>query len=271
MIAARINGYVKRWQLTPDGPGFETASSFLVPVLHRGRPAMLKMLKPASDERHAAALLDYFDGDGAVCVYEAEADAMVLERAVGTQSLMQLATSGDDEAAAGILADTVRRLHAPRSRAAPAGLTPLRTWFGSLFRHESKHPQLARCAAVARRLLDSEREVIPLHGDLHHDNVLDAGPRGWLAVDPKALMAERAYDVANLLGNPYPHGDIVHSEDRMRRLAARYAAELDLDLARVTGFAFAHAGLAASYTFDDGGDPAYRLRCAAVLEPLVEV
>ena len=42
-----------------------------------------------------------------------------------------------------------------------------------------------------RKLLAEPREVCALHGDLHHDNVLDFGPRGWLAIDPHALVGER--------------------------------------------------------------------------------
>ncbi|WP_430515673.1 aminoglycoside phosphotransferase family protein, partial [Inquilinus limosus] len=43
---------------------------------------------------------------------------------------------------------------------------------------------VARAAAIARDLLAERREIVTLHGDLHHDNVLDFGPRGWLAIDP---------------------------------------------------------------------------------------
>ena len=94
--------------------------------------------------------------------------------------------------------------------------------------------------------------------------------RGWLAIDPKALIGERAYEVANLLGNPFPHGHIVHSTQRMARLAGLYAERLNLDTHRVAAYALAHAGLAASWDIDDGFDPAYRFRCAEVLVPLVE-
>ena len=76
-------------------------------------------------------------------------------------------------------------------------------------RAQAELPILARCADVARRLLAEPREVTVLHGDLHHDNVLH-GSRGWLAIDPKGLIGERTYEVANLLGNPWPHGEIVH-------------------------------------------------------------
>ena len=47
---------------------------------------------------------------------------------------------------------------------------------------------LARCAEAARRLLATPREVVVLHGDLHHGNVLDFGDRGWLAIDPEGPL-----------------------------------------------------------------------------------
>jgi streptomycin 6-kinase len=165
---------------------------------------MLKVLKPTSDEQNGATMLRYFDGHGAVRVHEAHNNALLMERADGPRSLVAMATTGGDADAAEILAATVLKLHAPRQTARPERLTPLREWFSALYRRERDTPLLGRCADRARRLIASEQDIVPLHGDLHHDNVLDGGERGWLAIDPKALIGERAYDVANLLGNPWP-------------------------------------------------------------------
>ena len=38
----------------------------------------------------------------------------------------------------------------------------------------------------------------------------------------------------------------------------------------VLAFSLAHAGLSASWDMDDGFDPAFRLKCIAVLDPLVD-
>jgi streptomycin 6-kinase len=241
-----------------------------LPVRNDGGAAILKVMKSTSDEGNAAAFLRYVAGDGAVRLLAADDHALLLERATGPRSLKTMAISGADVGAAEILSETVVKLHAPRGSPLPDGLYPLRDWFSSLFARESDLPLLGRCAAIARALLANEREVLPLHGDLHHDNVLDGGERSWLAVDPKGVIGERTYEVANLLGNPWPHGEIVHDADRLQRLAALYAARLGLDVHRVIGFAFAHAGLAASWHMDDGGDPAYRLKCAEVFAPLVD-
>ncbi len=263
-----IAGYLKQWSAKPDGERMETPASWLQPVRRAGVAAMLKLLKPHSDEQNAAALLRYYDGRGAVRLFEADDNALLMERASGERSLAAMALSGRDVDAADILADTVVILHAPSGCAVPASLTPLAERFRALFAYEATHPLLGQCADMARQLLATEGERVPLHGDLHHYNVLDAGARGWLAIDPKGLIGERTYDVANLLCNPWPHGELVHSPDRMRQMAQLYARRLGLDARRVLNFAFAHAGLSASWDLEDGEDPGYGLRCADVLSPL---
>jgi streptomycin 6-kinase len=269
MTNSNLEPYLMRWRLEPDGAAIETPSSWLLPV-HRDRcAAMLKVLKPSCDERNAAGLLRYLSGDGAVRLYEADEDALLLERANGSRSLVTMAISGRDAQAAEILAETVAKLHARRNCRLLPELTPLKQQFSPLYAHAGMMPLLSRCAAVARGLLATERELVPLHGDLHHENVLDGGQRGWLAIDPKALFGERTYEVANLLCNPSAHADIVHQPGRMRWLAELYAARLRLDLQRVLAFALAHAGLSASWDVDDGIDPTYRLGCAEVLNKLV--
>ncbi len=269
MNDAAIDHYLNRWSLSRDGAGFETPSSWIQPVQCGQGAAMLKLLKPTSDEHNASDLLRHYDGRGAVRLFAADADAHLVERASGPRSLLAMATSGQDDEAAAVLADALAVLHRDAGRPAPGSLTPLAEQFSALFHCRDRHALLPRCAAVARDLLADPLDCVPLHGDLHHRNVLDGGARGWLAIDPKALLGERAYDVANLLCNPSPHGDLVHSQARMERLGDFYARHLGLDTRRVLRFAFAHAGLSASWDIEDGFDPTYSLTCAETLAPLV--
>lgn len=265
-----LGSHLAEWRLVPDGGSMETPSSWLMPVRQGLVPAMLKIFKPTSDERGGADLLRYFDGDAAVRVIEADHEALLMERADGPRSLVRMATSGGDIPAAEILADTISRLHAPRRWPIPGGLTPLEHQFACLFSRANDQPLLARCAAIARGLLASQRDIVPLHGDLHHANVLDGGPRGWLVIDPKALIGERTYETANLLANPWPHADLVHDAERMQSLAQLYAKRLDLHVERILAYSLAHAGLSASWDMDDGADPGYRLRCIETLVSLVD-
>jgi streptomycin 6-kinase len=230
----------------------------------------MAVCKPHSDERDGAAFLRYLNGKAAVHVLAADDEALLMERADGARSLAAMALSGADDAASEILADTILQLHAPRPGPIPATLVPLEQQFAALFKRATEHDVLARCATTARRLLETQREVVPLHGDLHHNNVLDGGPRGWLAIDPKGLIGECIYETANLLRNPWPRGSLVHDAGRMRRLADLYAARLGMDAARILAFALVHSGLGAAWDMDDGLDPGYSLRCAELLEHLVD-
>ncbi len=269
MTHTSIERYLQAWSLQLDGVAFETPTSWIQPVRRAEESAILKLFKPHSDERHGAGLLRYWGGDGAVALYEADADALLMERAMGSRSLTEMACAGRDLEATEILADTLMRLQAPRQYKAPASLVPLADQFAALFAHANDDGLLCGSATVARRLLAAPVAPVVLHGDLHHANVLDAGARGWLAIDPKALFGERTYDVANLLRNPAPHGGLVLDRDRMQRLATFYAECLTLEPQRILDFAFAHAGLSAAWDIDDGLDPVFSFACAELLATLV--
>src|ERR1700688_4791132 len=125
MSHSNLEPYLRRWHLEPDGAAVETPSSWLLPVRRDRCAAMLKVLTPASDERNAAGLLRHLDGDGAVRLYEADQNALVLERANGSRSLFTMAIAGRDAEATEILAETVAKLHAPRNCSVVPELTPL--------------------------------------------------------------------------------------------------------------------------------------------------
>ncbi len=255
----------------PDGAVFETATSWLRPVLWRGQPAMVKRLKPHSDEAAGAAFLAHWRGEGAVHLYWSRGDALIMERATGTASLRAMALSGGDDGAADILAATVRRLHGAAG-VVPAAAEPLAVRFRALFERADDHPALATGAAVAEALLAvPEGPQVALHGDLHHDNLLDGGARGWLAIDPKGVVGERAYEVANLLRNPSPEAALVLDPDRARRHAALYGRRLGLDADRILRFGHAHAALSAAWDLEDGIDPSFSLACAGMLDGLTDV
>lgn len=264
--ALPFSPFLERWQLVTDGAPFETPSSNLLPVIHAGSPAMLKLLKPSSDEGPGIATLGWFGGSGAVRLIAAEENAVLMERAVGARSLTQMAISGDDEGAIRIMATVAAELHRPRP-APPPELPDLTRRFRALFEAGASHPVLSRCAGAARRLLRDPREAVVLHGDLHHENVLDS-PRGWLAIDPKGVFGERAYDVANLFLNPVDVDRLVLDPMRALRLAAIVSDTLAINRARVLGFAFAHAGLSAAWCIEDGINPRLAIAAAEMLEPL---
>jgi streptomycin 6-kinase len=108
-----------------------------------------------------------------------------------------------------------------------------------------------------------------LHGDLHHENVLRSRREPWLAIDPKGVAGEPAYEAGALLRNPYPR---LLEEPEPGRLASRrldrLAGELKLDRSRLRDWAFAQAVLSAIWHLEDGDEDGwpFAMACAELLE-----
>ncbi|ODT09050.1 MAG: 3'-kinase, partial [Kaistia sp. SCN 65-12] len=188
-------------------------------------------------------------------------DALLMERADGPVSLAAMARDGADEAASRILCEVAARLHAPRDTPPPE-LIPLETRFDALFAAAGHGGLFAEAATVARALLDDPSDPRVLHGDLHHGNVLDAGPRGFLAIDPKRLHGERAFDFANIFCNP--DADVALAPGRLARQLRVVAEAADLEPRRLLRWIAAHAGLSAAWHVEDGSDPALALGVGAL-------
>ncbi|MFT4935614.1 MAG: streptomycin 6-kinase [Pseudoalteromonas distincta] len=248
------------WTLVPEGDAMSmpVTRSRLLPVRAGDQAAMLKLAHSA-DERRGASIMAWWDGQGAAPVLAFQDEALLMRRAAGG-TLVQMVQAGRDEAATAILCQVVARLHAPRGSAPPTA-PPLGKLFDALI--QSDDPTLARARDIATALLESPRDPVLLHGDIHHANVLDFGADGWLAIDPWGLVGERAYDYANIFPNP----DLASvTPDRFAARLAQIARTAGLEPARLRAWAHAHAGLSAAWHTQDGTDPATARAMLAILE-----
>jgi streptomycin 6-kinase len=111
---------------------------------------------------------------------------------------------------------------------------------------------LASAQTAHAALCASQRNVRLLHGDLHQDNLLFDRTRGWLAVDPKGIVAEPEFEAGALFRNPWERPDLFRDPVRIRARLACLGQALPLDLARVRSWAFVQAVLAALWGIEDG-------------------
>lgn len=228
-------------------------------TLADGQPAALKQASLLAQKEVPGGndFLRWLDGDGAVRLLNEHGDLSLLEWAGERTLLAHLEDHGDDAATA-IAADVVARLHATRDLPAPPSLTTLTDNFASLFakaeedRRAGKRSQFVEAADVAARLLANQRDVRPLHGDIHHENIL-YGARGWLAIDPKGVLGDPAFDIANLFYNPVEL-ELRTSEARAVSMATILAERLRCDIGKVLDYAFAFPALSASWHLEDGND-----------------
>ena len=246
--------WIGLWRLTPDGAPFETRfGSKLIPVIVDGQPAMLKIAS-GEEERRGADILKWFAGEGAVRVLAHDDPALLMERATGPRSLAAMARSGEDDEAMRILCRAAARLYEARATPPPASLIPLEVWFRDLPKAASKRGGIFEASwAAAESLLAEPRDVRPLHGDLHHDNVLDGGAldreeRGWLAIDPKGLIGETGFDYANMVGNPGI--EVSGAPGVLARRVAIVCAETGFEPRRFLTWVLAWMGLSAAWTLE---------------------
>lgn len=221
-------------------------------TLTDGRGAVLKLYhrKGMGNERAGLAYLQACGGRGAVRVLGQTADSVLLEALEGPL-LGDLSRAGRDAAANACLAELAARLHARVRRV--AGLAAVDAWFDRLFALRpgpgcpmALAADMGRAAAMARRLLDTTPCRRPLHGDLHHDNVIltDEGPK---AFDAKGVLGDPGFELANAFRTPADGPAALRDPARARALARLAAAHLGVDETRLLAWAAAKCALSIAW------------------------
>ncbi|GHG55176.1 aminoglycoside phosphotransferase family protein [Streptomyces griseocarneus] len=239
---------LERWDLTPERVQTPGGRTSMVVLARRsdGTPVALKLCLPDGSAALEHAALAHWDGRSAVRALDVapEAGALLLERLHADVSLRSLAEAKAQlEAAA-----TLQRLWV----APPAGHS-----FPDVAGHTAALADALRAhreqpwAADARAVLDEALELrdalvaeppagegaVLLHGEYHQGNVLAADRLPWLAIAPRPLVGERAYDLAwlvrdrldTLLAAP-------GAAAAVRRRVAKLAESLDVDPGRLRGW-----------------------------------
>jgi streptomycin 6-kinase len=254
---SEIARYLDLWELLPEGEPFETNSSWLVFVRSGDAAAILKVPKTNSEEHLNALALEHYGDRAAVRVLRHDADAFLMERAVPGTELATLSLAGKDDEATHIVCDVIEKLH---TRPAPPGdwktLERLALGFVRYRNGQRPHPLLTsdlvdRAEAMFLDLCASQTERFLLHGDLHHMNILRDDTRGWLAIDPKGVPGELAYETASVLHNPIPHFEMIADPKIMERRVRILADRLRLSDERILRWCFAKDILGHLWTIED--------------------
>jgi len=227
-------------------------------TLAGGENAVVKHLKPKAleDSLRGADFLTWRDGVGCVKLLARSGTMLLMEHAGKTTLRDHLVSHGDRDATR-IAADVLLDYHRPSDSPPPASLQPLSRYFASLFAkaerdcRDSRAGPYAEAAPIAEALLADQRDIRPLHGDLHHENIMH-GPRGWLIIDPVGLIGDAALDVANMFSNPLDRFDLTRDEERIADMTEVFAKTLARDVRTILRYAFAYGCLSAAWHDEDG-------------------
>lgn len=215
---------VQRWQLQVGEPfGVGTASWTAPATLPDGTPVVLKLSFPHDEARYEAVALAMWRGSAAVelLAHEAEDWALLMRRAHPGTPLLATPGTPDQriDACLGVLAN----LH--QAPVADVGVPLLPAvcgrWVAVASERATRWVALLgdRVSIVTRGIemlrafaADDGAPTVLLHGDLNPGNLIldDPGTPHWLAIDPKPMLGDPAYElwpVLSQIDDPFGYPD----------------------------------------------------------------
>ena len=252
----------QRWGLTLSPPFAHLSFNYVAPATRLdGTQVIVKVCTFSDEFLPQWEALRFFDGHGIVqlLAYDAEDEVLLLE---DLQPGTLLSTVEDDEKATAIIASVMRQLWRPMLR--EHSFPTVEKW-GKGFEHLRSYYEggsgpfpprlLEEAEKLFAELSASSAELVLLHGDLHHENILAAQRQPWLAIDPKGLVGEAAYETGALLRNELTRVfEAPKPRHVMERRVDQLADELGFERARIRGWGLAQAVLSVWWGIEDSGE-----------------
>lgn len=275
-IPSIIEEFEKKWSLKISPP-FPLSYNYVAPATQSdGADVVLKIGFPGDREfKTEIDALTIFSGDGAVKLLRSDREKAVilLERVTPG---VPLSEEVDDEKATRILASVIKKLHKPLPSSHT--FTTIDGWIKELSNFHNKpgstiHPLPSDLVYKARELfthlIKTSAPAVLVHGDLHHDNVLSSARAGWLAIDPKGIAAEPAYEVAAMIRNPYQKlKNVINLEEILHRRILILSEELGFNPPRIHQWCLAQTVLSAVWNHGEAKGSEHAIRVARALDKL---
>ena len=247
-------------RLSPPLPG--GTCSWVAPAeLPDGTPAIVKIGWPHREMLGEPEALRLWDGRGAarLLAHDRQRHALLLERCEPGQQLARSNGSAESRLRTGCA--VLRKLWQvpppPDGRIEPLAQVAVEWAELAERRMAARRPGYdPGLVAEGVRLLcvlpaSAERTVV-LHGDFNPTNVLSASRTGWLAIDPKPMVGDPAYDPWPLLEQIDPPLAYPGSGPVLRERLALLAGELALPAERIAAWAVARLVQEALWRADCG-------------------
>lgn len=279
-LPKRLSAAEERWAIEigrPFDPGGVT--SFVAPAKSLdGSTMVYKITVPHDESRFESHALAAYGGDGAVRLIAGEPPTFeyLLEHARPGHDLW---TVDDDstrlDVACGLMtrlwraevADEIRSLRTTAE--AWAAVTERR-----LITHELSWiaGPVERGIGLLRTLPVESEEKVLLHGDFHPGNILAAEREPWLAIDPKPLAGDPAFEPVQLLTQ---YGGRIAEPPSVAKIERRLGSIAEctgLDAERIGRWAIARTAEWSMWSWDHGDtiDAAIAYTWARALDPLLE-
>lgn len=249
----------RNWLLTVEKPFRNLSYNFVAPCIRAdGSEAVLKIALPLNNPEifNEARFLEIADGESAAKLFELDESrrAILLERLMPGENLKEDCRENEIEAveiAIPILRELIKM---PPER---HSFRTLEEWFNNFFTKAPKTNFPTEFQNKARRIyeqLSSNSKKYLIHGDFHHENILSAKRKPFLAIDPKGIIGEIGYETAVFLNNHLWW--LTGQQDLREKLdtaVRRFSEAFEITPADLNKWAYVQMILSAWWTFEDNG------------------
>lgn len=258
-----------KWQLSNPKPFHKRSHDYILSAYrkHDNLKVMLKIGVPGSELLQEVISSRVYSGNGCMPLldYDNEVNALLREQVEPGITLKSLFPHKEQYAIHHTV-NIIRQLHSNRVFN-KSEIPTINDWLNQINRNTLLPPiHLKKAIDLSKILLDSQDDAVLLHGDLHHGNILYCRKRGWIAIDPKGIIGEPAYEVGAFIRNPMPN--LLRSPKAHKIIAHRiklFSTQLALSERRIKDWSYVQAVLAACWAEEDGSDFLPWLRCAELL------
>ncbi len=254
-----------KWNLSDFKPVENLSYNYVLSGMQGNQHIILKLGLDIGGLSREVSALKAFAGLRVVKILAEQPGALLLERAMPGISLKSYFPERDDEAIQ-MACQVMHQLHQapiPSTHTFPH----IRDWLEVIDKDwDIPDLYLKKARLLRNDLLETSAPAVLLHGDLHHDNILQQG-KAWVAIDPKGIIGEEAYEVAAFIRNPMPELlDFPNAINIITNRIDQFAKYLELDPTRITQWCFVQSVLAWVWATEDNADPDYFKRFTAIFD-----
>lgn len=266
-----IASYSERFGMRELKPVTNLSYNYVISGVMGDKPIILKLSLDYQGLKREALAMQFFAGFGAVKLIKSDEGLLLLEKAQPGVSLKSYFPHRDAEAIQ-ITCRLIQQLHQapiPAQHNFPHLKDLLKVFetkqnlFDEILQ---KYVQKAR--NISNHLLATNEQDVLLHGDLHHDNILQDGT-SWKMIDPKGRVGESTYEVVGFINDPMP--DLITFDNAPQIIQNRiqiFANTLNLSPTRITHWCFVKSVMCWIWALEDRCDATYWQKMAEIFDNL---
>lgn len=248
-----------QWQLNDVRPFDNLSFNYVARAYsnYYNQPIVLKIGVPSPQFINEAKALEFYGGNGCVKLfaYDSSKLGMLLTLVQPGTTVRSFFPAKDDKSVE-YACQVMKKLHT-RTIDSKSDFPTMDQWltlFDTLEVPEELRKHVTKARQLAHELKLSAQEQHLLHGDLHHDNILLSASGSGIAIDPKGVIGEQAYEVGAFMCNP---AELSAQSDYPAIIARRldlFSKLLSIDRNRLAQACYVRIILSACWTVQDKGD-----------------